>query len=332
MSGLSGFGGGDSSLEFITGAPKRMVYKAPRGQANSLLVDLTEGDAWGSSFQYDGGGDGATGASLTLLGAGGPYSGYTGETYTAIAPGVGSIELSRTVGRTAEIVFSGLAPNGLTDLVKTPEYRLNYIGEADPSVVVTDAVVRETQALRIASGAATPAFTSASIANKGAVTIATNGIATASTMVIYTSQVPVSGLESLTIVTSPNDGVAGVSTPPDAAFAVEATAAPRPIPAPPESTTTPPVIVDPVHPTSPPPAVPGDPIPTVPAGPTQPGEDVGVGRLARFGSAMRTSPGAGPIAHASSPFRRLREARLARLGELHLRRIERLIALRGGIR
>jgi hypothetical protein len=328
----------------------RIVYKAPRGLDNALQLDLGRrpegaGDSLPTlDFEYDGGGDGSpgNGGRLTLEGSEG-YDWFASEVNTATGPGAGSIVVTRAGGRRQRVGYNGLAADGLIDFVAATDYRFDYQGADDPGVAVSDSEDLDARAnpqrLQIASRAASPAFVATTIAEKENIAIYTNGTRDIATKVDYTSDKPFAGLASLTIVTSPNDEVDAVATPPDAAFAVQTTAAPRPEPV------APPVEPTPVEPTTAAPTTVAQPVQPAtelpPAGPVAPvrveegstawdaptSQVVGAGFAARFGTVMRTGPPPRGSVHAASPFRRLRAARRGQFQALRARRVERSPAM-----
>ncbi|MDR3623416.1 MAG: hypothetical protein P4L85_29050 [Paludisphaera borealis] len=335
---FKGFAALGGFLTFTSGVD-RLVYKAPRGLSNSLIVDF--GDRQWSpkwTFDYDGGGDGTAEAGGRVILLGSPPS-IAGEAHSATGPGAGSIVLYGGFGGPQTFVYSGLAFGSLYDLVAVPDYQFHYLGGDDPGVAVSaveaSAATVGAQALRIASRSAPPAFVATTIANKANVTINTHGTMNLATRVDYASDEPVAGLASLTIVTSLNDAVDAVATPPGAAFTITASDAPRPAPPPPPAEPAPrpeePAIDQPVGgPSSPSQEASGGAeaspiVPQPPVGGSPPAQDVpqavGTGFASRFGASMRTGPSL--TVGTPSPFRNLQRARMARLDALRARRPQR---------
>jgi len=324
---LDGAAGPGGSIQVLARRAERIEYRAPRGLDNALAVDFGVGDPLpllaGREFAYDGGFDGSPGVAsrLTLVGAppAGPFATQVHET----AGAGGTIAFGRDGGPAGVIAYAGLSPDALTDRVAADEYTFRYRGAGDPDLAITAGA--EPGTLAIGSRAVPPAFSGVTLANKAHVVVDTGGVGNLATTIDYAGTTPVDGLESLTLVTSPNDPATPVATPPGATFAVEATAPPRPtaISAPAEPITS-----------APPPALEPAPEPVGPglpgAGPTPPPPSPALGAafVARFGGAMRAGPAA---TQAASPFRNLRAARLAQWAALRARRLERLEAFRATI-
>jgi hypothetical protein len=256
-SALTGVAGGDAQIHTTRHLSGTVLYKAPKGLANTMTVDLDErsplpeGASWDSAdigaFAYDGGFSGGGDPESRLFVVGAPtFSGwptddpFTSERHVVDATGFGTLAFAQDSGVRGAISYAGLSPFGLLDLVPVADYVLDYQGAADPGVVIRSGETTPDGAptLSVGSQAVPQAFSGVTVANKANVTIRTNGTTDLATTIDYTADAPPAGLASLTIVTSPNDAVDAAGTPPGAAFVVEASAEPRPAPiAPPEDPT-----------------------------------------------------------------------------------------------
>lgn len=235
---LTGFAPAGGSLVFEVGIVGQLTYRAPSSPENTLSLDL-DGLRFlpNLTLHYDG--EGAARARLVSV----PYNHTLPvEVHTAGDMGVGSVFLTREIGGTFTLNYQGLTADGLEDWLPVTDYVFLYAGTADPGVLTTAVGPSDwagkVQGLKIASNARIPAFTGMSLANKTNVMIRTNGTTALATSVEYASEQPVPGLASLSIVTSPNDAVDVIATPPGAAFAIETSAAPRPAPIPPSEDPT----------------------------------------------------------------------------------------------
>ncbi|MDR3618038.1 MAG: hypothetical protein P4L85_01720 [Paludisphaera borealis] len=328
---LSGIGGPGGLIRLDPYSNRQVIYKAPQGLNNSLTVDFSNGALFSkvadAKLTYDGGYvDGTNSTSSVKLVGSPPKDPFTSETHVATGPGAGSLTFARAGGFAGLIDYVGLAPDGLFDLVPSTNYVFDYQGETDPGVLVQAGAAPGT--LLITSQATPPAFVATTIANKTNVVIDTNGAGDLSTTVDYASATPVAGLSALTIVTSPNDQVLLAAAPPGVAVNVDPSATPRPgaIASPSNSTAVDSqseVIVDPA------PSVPA-PEPMPPAAPTvsQPesppvAQTVGADFIARFGSALRRSPGDRLATRSTIPAQRFAAARLARLAAFRARALVR---------
>ncbi|APW62102.1 Ig-like domain-containing protein [Paludisphaera borealis] len=176
---LSHFGGEGGFLTFSTTSVRTLTYWSARGRDNSLTLDFDHGiplPVGGTSvFNYDGGGTPNSRSDLILVGS--PPTGvFPSESHAVSGGGSGSIAFPNFNNNLNTTVnYSGLAPDGLTDLPPTHNYTFNYLGAPDIPIVVGAgdgaAAPGNIQTLQISSLGASPAFFATDIANKSTVRV-----------------------------------------------------------------------------------------------------------------------------------------------------------------
>lgn len=167
---LLGAAGPGGEIRYTSPGLTSVAYKGARGRAGSFTVDIDGGESFpdmgGRTIAYDGGYDGTAGGRLTIRGTP-PEGPAAAEVHTAAAPGAGSLAFTFAGDASGLLEYSGLAPDGLIDLVPALSYRFEYRGPGEALATITDGTTPGEST--IASGATPPAFTTTTISNKAAV-------------------------------------------------------------------------------------------------------------------------------------------------------------------